>query len=44
MRLLSDALGDHIDARFLEDLARAGIIVPSLTPNATTGAGLAARL
>jgi hypothetical protein len=44
MRLLSDALGDHIDARFLEDLARAGIIVPSHTPNATTGAGLAARL
>jgi radical SAM superfamily enzyme YgiQ (UPF0313 family) len=45
MKLVSDALSvDHIDGRFLEEIARAGIIVPRLTCSAGTGARLAATL
>jgi len=45
MKLVSDAWGvDRIDGRFFEDLAQAGIIVPSLTSRANTCADLAARV
>jgi radical SAM superfamily enzyme YgiQ (UPF0313 family) len=45
LRLLSEALGvDQFDDRFLEDLARAGIIVPSVEARAKKDASLAATV